>query len=506
MSGYSLSPVDGGEPILLPPGQTVLGRGPLLGISDKRVSRHHGLLENLNGQLRLKPTHLNPCFIQSSLDDDPQPLNKGHWYTLHHGVFFSLLPGKLIYKVKAVGGGDSTPRNSQAFEEDNMSVSSEPDVEPHLPSHPSPSPTKQTEGETPPPIRQDQAQTPAQDEPVSSGVERSQHFMEQTNVPNRTSNQGESALSEEMEDPQRIISPKSRVLPRWMMTAVAAPGRPASTPKAQLEDKAIATPSNSTKQRTTKRVTHTSISSAEEEELSEEEEMLGRKTRMKRRNADTKTLQEPKSQQQSETKKAKVSDDSTMEVANEVYEAETFTREAGYRQAPAQTADASESDDEKQKSSKEGESVGSDGGASASVSVPSKLPHRTACPYGKECYRKNPVHFQECSHPGDSDYKDEDEMDEEGRPECPYGTSCYRKNPLHRKEYKHVKRSARTTRAVPADEEEDDEFEDDDSFIDDSSEDVANDSDYVPPNSEDSSKEDMNLLQTEAKAFMRGKK
>lgn len=43
------------------------------------------------------------------------------------------------------------------------------------------------------------------------------------------------------------------------------------------------------------------------------------------------------------------------------------------------------------------------------------------------CSRKNPVHFQECSHPGDTDYEEEEEETEEAdRPECPYGTDCYR--------------------------------------------------------------------------------
>jgi len=43
--------------------------------------------------------------------------------------------------------------------------------------------------------------------------------------------------------------------------------------------------------------------------------------------------------------------------------------------------------------------------------------------------RKNPLHFQECSHPGDSDYEEEEEEEEDAdddRPECPYGTHCYR--------------------------------------------------------------------------------
>lgn len=41
--------------------------------------------------------------------------------------------------------------------------------------------------------------------------------------------------------------------------------------------------------------------------------------------------------------------------------------------------------------------------------------------------RKNPAHFQECSHPGDSDYEEEEAEDaDDDRPECPYGTHCYR--------------------------------------------------------------------------------
>ena len=44
------------------------------------------------------------------------------------------------------------------------------------------------------------------------------------------------------------------------------------------------------------------------------------------------------------------------------------------------------------------------------------------------CLRKNPLHFQECCHPGDHDYQEEEEEPEEegDRPECPYGVDCYR--------------------------------------------------------------------------------
>uniref|UniRef100_A0A3Q3GC70 Zgc:165656 n=1 Tax=Labrus bergylta TaxID=56723 RepID=A0A3Q3GC70_9LABR len=154
MSGFHLVPVHGGGPIHLPPGDTVLGRGPFLGVSDRRVSRNHGLLENLNGQLRLKPTHFNPCFMQSSPADDPRPLQKGSWYPLRHGDVFSLLPGQFMYEVVAVGGEEEEEEQTASCLEkkkkkEERPVSPQPDVEP-----------------PPPPIGQDREQP--QEEPEAA--------------------------------------------------------------------------------------------------------------------------------------------------------------------------------------------------------------------------------------------------------------------------------------------------------------------------------------------------
>ncbi|XP_035515570.1 aprataxin and PNK-like factor [Morone saxatilis] len=481
MSGFELVPEDGGDPIHLPPGETVLGRGPFLRVSDKRVSRQHGLLENLNGQLRLKPTHLNPCFVQSSRTEDPRPLQKDSWHPLRHGDLISLLPGQLIYRVVAVGGEDRTPRNSQMFEdEEELPVSPEPDVEP---------PTGQDRGQTPP--------TPA----APSNQEDA----------DRSQNKRDSVQSKEEEEEDEVTPSvrRRRVLPAWMMAAVAAPQASSSSPKVQSavkRTKGASAASTGTKRAA---ATQSKTSSAEEVGVSEEEMPKKRRRKIsdeKEEEAQSKTdvpSQRPAVRPQSESNRPEVSDESdgfTMDVDEEGRGGGTSTSACAVSQPEEE-----DSRSRNGQQSKRAESVGSNSG-STSGPAPSKPRLRTACPYGKDCYRKNPVHFQECSHPGDTDYEeDEDEDEEEERPECPYGTDCYRKNPLHRKEFKHTKKPARTTRTAPnktSADDEDEDFGDDDSFINDDSEDVGDDSDYEPPDSD----EDFKGLQREAKALLKRRK
>lgn len=78
----------------------------------------------------------------------------------------------------------------------------------------------------------------------------------------------------------------------------------------------------------------------------------------------------------------------------------------------------------------------------ASASNPDRVP-REKCMYGGRCYRKNPNHKNNYSHPNDSDY---DEVDD--RQECPYGMKCYRKNPQHKTQFKHTAAPRRRRRAA----------------------------------------------------------
>ncbi|XP_044265588.1 aprataxin and PNK-like factor [Tribolium madens] len=91
-------------------------------------------------------------------------------------------------------------------------------------------------------------------------------------------------------------------------------------------------------------------------------------------------------------------------------------------------------DEEKEQTSKEIKKEDPEG---ENPSTSSPRLRRERCWYGAQCYRKNPAHREEFTHPGDSDFESDPE---DNRPTCSYGASCYRKNKDHRRNYKHPSR------------------------------------------------------------------
>lgn len=72
MSGFDLVPVGGGEPIRLPPGETVIGRGPLLRVSPPIAPRIRGVAQFLPSTV--KPDRSMGCYVCfSSKLLDPGP-------------------------------------------------------------------------------------------------------------------------------------------------------------------------------------------------------------------------------------------------------------------------------------------------------------------------------------------------------------------------------------------------------------------------------------------------
>ncbi|NXB06477.1 APLF factor, partial [Cnemophilus loriae] len=145
----------------------------------------------------------------------------------------------------------------------------------------------------------------------------------------------------------------------------------------------------------------------------------------------------------------------------------------------------------------------SDSARSADASESSKQIRRkrTPCMHGSGCYRKNPIHFQQFSHPNDDDCHDMEMVAQDDNvnwPECPYGIACYRKNPQHKLEYKHsAPPGKRTVEKDGISDGKANKYDLNDSFIDEEEEEehepTDEDSDWEP-SSEEKDNEDVETL------------
>ncbi|RXN09193.1 aprataxin and PNK-like factor isoform X1 [Labeo rohita] len=300
------------------------------------------------------------------------------------------------------------------------------------------------------------------------------------------------------------VPQKKRILPAWMLTI--AKGESSAVKATPTKAKRVATPKRAAGP---KRARATRVSSEEEEEEEEEEEMPKRKAKRLKSDSEDESKPLDDATAPKSSRVGSVSDGANGTGSMERDDGERRGGGRGAEDKPGAQAEdlQTQAEDVSDSQASQGRPQRSKITESQTSTSTVKKRQRTPCPYGSSCYRKNPVHFQECSHPGDSDYEEEeaDEADDD-RPECPYGTHCYRKNLLHKKDYKHTKSPPKTAAAADEDEDEDeDQYEN--SFINDESEEeeVDEDSDYVPE-SDDGGKEDIKRLQKEAKAFLRRKK
>lgn len=103
MSSFYLRPLNGEKDIVVPFGKTTIGRGPLLGVTDKRVSRSHAVLEVKDENLTILPLHINPTFLKSSDGKKFVSLKKGKTRVLIDGDVIALLPDSLCFMVVCQG-------------------------------------------------------------------------------------------------------------------------------------------------------------------------------------------------------------------------------------------------------------------------------------------------------------------------------------------------------------------------------------------------------------------
>ncbi|KAI6659336.1 hypothetical protein LOD99_15007 [Oopsacas minuta] len=79
----------------------LVGRGHILKVTDKSVSRNHAqlVLDSAKTKLSIKSVHTNPTFVHKLGSDKTVVLNKDEEIELCHGDRFSFLPDKLFFRV-----------------------------------------------------------------------------------------------------------------------------------------------------------------------------------------------------------------------------------------------------------------------------------------------------------------------------------------------------------------------------------------------------------------------
>uniref|UniRef100_A0A9L0TFN9 Aprataxin and PNKP like factor n=1 Tax=Equus caballus TaxID=9796 RepID=A0A9L0TFN9_HORSE len=482
-----------------------------LPITDKRVSRRHAILEVADGQLRIKPIHTNPCFCLSTEKSQFLPLEINLWHQLNPGDSFSLLVDKYIFRVFSTHSEmemKCTLRNSQMLDEDNVLNETPKSSSINLPDETAGAPQ----------------------------LERSTEVAKtQTATAKSVSFPGECRdVSKQQSNPAQ----RKRILPAWMLTEdlrdqnLSAPVLTGDNIVTQRSGK-----EGICKDKTQVNITQQGkkrlISSGSSESTSAEHDTGKKCKNVDQEESVISSKGMPRSFSAITVSNAEVNDMKTdtqrnkipIEELGKVSEHNIITEGTPNKEDEAVSCSESCSSaqgksfhDEAQGSHPESSSDPSNPGTSrakATDSVPQASEEnkvkRTSCMYGANCYRKNPVHFQHFSHPGDSDYGGvqvmcQDEADD--RPECPYGASCYRKNPQHKIEYRHGTLSMRSISGEDDDVGQPNEYDLNDSFLDDEEEEYEptdEDSDWEPEK-EDQEKEDTEELLKEAKKFMKRKK
>ncbi|XP_027309182.2 aprataxin and PNK-like factor isoform X2 [Anas platyrhynchos] len=521
MAAVRLAPADGGCPVPLPPGETLLGRGPLLGITDKRVSRKHAILEVVDGQI-----HVNPCFYQSAENGRLLPLEAHEWHSLKFGDSFSLLVDKYIFKVISAHPVESTVRN-------NPEVGAEAAASVH----------------------------PVEMSCSPSLVQPSCSTSEMQGIAKIRQNDSNSTLlvpPYDDENEQSKSIQRKRVLPSWMLDSdllvqrVSKPAMKGGTRKIKHQERresnmeSLKSDVNMLqRKRLASEITDNLIDEEDDEEersclsspSSENASGFPLESTMGNMEGNGKTETKKtgstmeKNDRQLHSKRSKTTGQISNK-RNRIEESENKEQITGSTSQQALSGRTSQyfgaqEGTHEPDADLDYETEISDTTRSVDASESSKQikRKRTPCMYGTGCYRKNPIHFQQFSHPNDDDYHETDTLTEgndDNRPECPYGTACYRKNPQHKLEYKHTappgtgRRTRQRTskngkRALEKDSDNDgepNEYDLNDSFIDDEEEECEptdEDSDWEP-SSEDKDNEDVETLVKEANRFVKTKK
>ncbi|XP_064483702.1 aprataxin and PNK-like factor [Ornithodoros turicata] len=402
MKKVTLRPVMGGQKVVeLKTGKTIIGRGPLLECSDKKVSRNHAILEVLqDGEVLITPTHVNPCFYQAQGNGPSKVLKKDKQHTLSSGDSISLLPNNYKYIIEVANSPEDISSSRLGAQDSNGEHDVEeitkdgPDIKPSL--------------------------------PAENGRERSPK-------------------------PKKVASRKERTLPQWLVdnakSKPAKKGSIAATPKP-------------TKMRQAK--PRYTFSESDNESADEEEyaptKTAGRSSRRNRGTMQKISLDDfvasdddewgNSSEEAKPRPRRRQVDDSGSD-----WEEENRKKKRVRRYVSSDSDSASDWERASRKRKPPTRARGRRGKKSSSESevsdedIPLQSEKRqskrqAACKYGSKCFRKNAEHKKQFSHNETED--SEQEHSEEGesseadeKPLCQYGADCYRRNATHLKEFRH---------------------------------------------------------------------
>ncbi|KAH3845384.1 hypothetical protein DPMN_087663 [Dreissena polymorpha] len=588
MSAISIVKLDDSntQPITIEEGKTVIGRGAFLQVTDKRVSRNHGVLEVSDGKLYLTPTHTNPCFFKKTPKGSVEIMKKDERRLLENGHIFGLLPDSLYFKVscpvtengttkskpnrksepkeiveeetslitnkwngivKPEGGLDMTlPLQKkrklpdwmvQMAKSSPMKNSSKPHARKVSTSQPSTKKAarkKKTESED--------------DEDFEMEAEEEEEEVVTTTKRGRTVKRKSYAGSDDDDDdddweveefkpkkrsPAKKATPKAKPKPRARKKAVSSEEEELEEeeeikPKKERKGAGDITPGTSRANRAAREKRKSYVDdfmdfsdedvpkeSVEKDEDSdfvmsaseEEEEDSGSDWEEEIKSASQKKSKPQGSRRSSRTvgkRKRYADSDEDLESSEDEYvprsskkrraaipPAKRGRRGARRKRTSSDDEEESSSDDyvapkrdpktkrpkkgsvseeedeeleeeeeevtpkkkrgrgkaaKEEESSDEDDVDGDDDDDDKSSGKGRdkvekvrqlKSKHRPPCMFGKKCYRKNPEHFAEFSHPGDVSYDEQSDLEDDDIPDCPYGSTCYRTNTSHLKQYRH---------------------------------------------------------------------
>lgn len=543
MATFTLRPQQGGRDIAIPPGKTTIGRGPFLGVSDKRVSRSHAVLELTDEKLTILPLHINPTFYKATEKEKFVSLKKDETKDLNSGNVISLLPDSLCFEVICEGslcknGMEKEQAETSRKATDNiLSAADNPvanDLEMPLSSSKVPTESFLDEFLDNRPSSLTTHQAAWTDLNIT---DKEPPKDETTNSISSVSKQDTSSPSKPVVEPAPLLQ-KTRKLPSWLTQSKndkspakkVGNNKQGKTSASGTEKKTAASnKGGQTAKKSTlpaKRKPKTAESDEDFIVSDDEEEKHLKKTQKTKNTSKKRTSNSIDSSDEDITpaanKKAKRKSREIQSDSEDEYEPVRPEKSKPVKPVSGDVSSGSDEEEVKPPSKKRVEGKTSE----KDKSKTSKLP---SCSYGSKCYRKNPAHFKEYSHPS----KDDD--DEEGgeaaaadsdddRPECPYGTSCYRRNPQHKRDFKHTETPGRPKRKKASkhgsvlDDASDDDgpntYDYNDSFLADDGEEsgssysASDDSDWQPQGDDDDDAdvdEDVNELLTEARGFLRSK-